>query len=51
MTRALAYLLLLCAWGLLAYGAGLVYAPAGWVVLGACLWIDLYLGDRLRRVR
>ena len=51
MTRALAFVLLLGAWGLLSYGAWLVYAPAGWVVLGGCLWIDLYLGDRLRRLR
>ncbi|MGE0191181.1 MAG: hypothetical protein AB7T63_03980 [Planctomycetota bacterium] len=51
MTRLLGLLLLLGSWGLLSYGAALVYAPAGWVVLGACIWVDLYVGRRLRGVR
>jgi len=51
VTRLLALVMLLAAWGLLAYGAGQVYRPAGWMVLGACLWVDLYVGRRLRGVR
>lgn len=50
MRRALVLALLLASWGSLTYGAWLVYQPAGWLMLGACLWVDLYLGDRLRRV-
>ena len=51
MSRALAICLLVGSWVLLTYGAFRVYAPAGWVVAGACLWVDVYLGNRLRRVR
>ncbi len=51
MSRLLANLLMVTSWALLAHGAACVYPPAGWVVLGACLWIDLYLGYRLRGVR
>ncbi len=50
MRRALAFLLLVSSWALLTYGAFRVYAPAGWLVGGACLWVDLYLGNRLRRM-
>ncbi len=51
MKSGLAHLLLLVSWGLLAYGAWLVFPPAGWLVLGGCLWVDLYLGYRLRGLR
>lgn len=30
------------------YGAHLVWPPAGYLALGLCLWVDLYLGRRLR---
>lgn len=50
MKRVLAIGLLVGSWALLTYGAFQVYTPAGWLVGGACLWIDLYLGRRLRRV-
>ena len=51
MTRLLALLMLLASWGLLAYGAAEIYRPAGWLVLGACIWVDLYVGRRLRGAR
>ena len=51
MTRLLALLMLLASWGLLAYGAAQIYPPAVWLVLGACIWVDLYVGRRLRGAR
>jgi hypothetical protein len=46
--RLLAALFVITSWVLLAYGAHLIWEPLGALVLGACLWVDAYLGDRLR---
>ena len=48
MKRAWAITLFLAPVGLLTWGAFLAWPPAGPLTLGLLLWIDLYLGDRLR---
>lgn len=33
----------LCTWGLLSYGVWVLYPPAWPLMLGACLFLDLYV--------
>ena len=49
MGRLLTTCLMVGSWILLALGARELWGTAGcYLVLGGCIWIDLYLGDRLR---
>ena len=49
MGRLLHLLPALASWGLLTYGASLLGGmAAAALTLGGCIWVDLYVGDRLR---
>lgn len=49
MARLLTLLPVLSSWALLSYGASMLGGAAvGLLTLGGCIWVDMYLGDRLR---
>ena len=49
ISRLLTIGLMVGSWLLLAAGARELWGAAGgFLALGGCIWVDLYLGDRLR---